>query len=168
MQPNDWTNHGGDILNHRYAYGETKISPKTVSNLKLKWKFVAGKDITATPAIYNNILYFPSWNGNIYALDASDGSIIWQSNLGQLTGLNSTIPVQGVNGTVSRSTPTVADDLLIVGIYGGPAHVIGLNRSNGELVWSTRLDTHYASLITMSGTYYKGYVLCCFIYVLTI
>ncbi|KAJ0483577.1 putative polyvinyl alcohol dehydrogenase (cytochrome) [Helianthus annuus] len=154
-KPTDWTNHGGDLQNRRYAYGETKISPKTVANLRLKWKFVAGKDITATPAIYNNTIYFPSWNGNIYALNASDGSVIWQHNLGQLTGLNSTGLTQGVNWTVSRATPTVADDLLIIGIYG-PAFILGLNRSDGELVWSTQLDTHYASLITMSGTYYKS------------
>ncbi|KAK1418811.1 hypothetical protein QVD17_27958 [Tagetes erecta] len=153
-KPTDWTNHGGDILNRRYAYHETAISPKTVSNLKLKWKFVSGKDITATPTIHNNTIYFPSWNGNIYALNASNGSVIWQRNLGQLTGFNSTGLVQGVNWTVSRSTPTIAADLLIVGVYG-PAYVLGLNRSNGELVWSTRLDTHYASLITMSGTYHK-------------
>ncbi|KAM0069369.1 putative quinoprotein alcohol dehydrogenase-like superfamily [Helianthus debilis subsp. tardiflorus] len=155
-KPTDWINHGGDLQNRRYAYGETKISPKTVANLKLKWKFVAGKDITATPAIYDNTIYFPSWNGKIYALNASNGSVIWQHSLGQLTGLNSTGLIQGVNWTVSRSTPTIADDLLIVGIYG-PAYVLGLNRSNGELVWSTQLDTHYAGLITMSGTYHKRY-----------
>ncbi|XP_071691199.1 uncharacterized protein [Rutidosis leptorrhynchoides] len=153
--PTDWTNHGGDLSNRRYAYGETNISPETVNNLTLKWKFFAGKDITATPAIYNDTIYFPSWNGNIYALNASNGSVIWEKNLGKLTGLNSTGLIQGVNSTVSRATPTVADDLLIIGIYG-PAYVIGLKRSNGELVWSTQLDTHYASLVTMSGTYHRS------------
>lgn len=157
FQPIDWTNHGGDLYNRRHAYGETKISPGTVANLQLKWKFVAGKDITATPAIYDDTIYFPSWNGYIYALNASDGSLIWQQDIGQLTGLNSTGLIPGVNRPVSRSTPTVARDLLIVGIYG-PAYVVGLNRSNGELVWSTQLSTHNASIITMSGTYYKRYI----------
>ncbi|KVH91285.1 Pyrrolo-quinoline quinone beta-propeller repeat-containing protein, partial [Cynara cardunculus var. scolymus] len=150
-----WTNHGGDLKNSRYADGETKISPETVANLRLKWKFVAGKDISATPAIYNKTVYFPSWNGKIYALNESDGSVIWQHDIGELTGLKSTGLVFGVNETVSRSTPTVADDLLIVGIYG-PAYVVGLRRSDGELVWSTQLSTHNASIITMSGTYYKS------------
>nr|GEX58004.1 hypothetical protein [Tanacetum cinerariifolium] len=153
--PADWTNHGGDLYNRRCAYGETKISPTTVANLKLKWKFVAGKDISATPAIYDDTIYFPSWNGNIYALNASNGSVIWQQNIGQLTGLNATGRILNVNSTVSRSTPTIADDLLIIGIYG-PAYVMGIKRRNGELTWSKQLDTHYASLITMSGTYYKS------------
>nr|GEY73859.1 hypothetical protein [Tanacetum cinerariifolium] len=74
--PTDWTNHGGDLSNRRYAFGETKIRPDAVANLGLKWKFVA-------------------------------------------------------------------------------AYVLGLKRCNGELVWSKQLDTHYASLITMSGTYHR-------------
>ncbi|KAF3444766.1 hypothetical protein FNV43_RR14459 [Rhamnella rubrinervis] len=153
----DWLNHGGDLHNRRYADKETKISPESVSKLSLKWKFYAGNDITVTPAIFDGNLYFPSWNGYIYALKASDGSLIWKKNLQKLTGLNATGVVLNVNWTVSRSTPTVAGDLLIIGIYG-PAVVIAVERSTGELVWSTRLDEHAASLITMSGTYYQGAV----------
>jgi len=123
----------------------------------LKWKFYAGKDITATPAIYEGTLYFPSWNGNIYAVKEADGSLVWKQSLQILTGLNATGFVQNVNWTVSRSTPTVAGDLLIVGIYG-PAVVIGLKRTSGELAWKTTLDYHPAALITMSGTFYNGSV----------
>ncbi|XP_021818948.1 uncharacterized protein LOC110760903 [Prunus avium] len=153
----NWLNHGGDLYNRRYAHRETKLSPKTVSKLSLKWEFYAGKDISATPAIFDGTLYFPSWNGFIYAVKASDGSLVWKKNLHALTGFNATGFVLKVNWTVSRSTPTVvADhDLLIVGIYG-PAVVIALQRSTGKLIWSTLLDTHAASLITISGTYYKG------------
>jgi len=144
-------------LNRRYAYKERKISPETAPNLRLKWKFYAGKDITATPAIYDGTLYFPSWNGNIYAVKEGDGSLVWKQNLQILTGLKATGLIQNVNWTVSRSTPTVAGDLLIVGIYG-PAVVIGVRRTNGELVWKTTLDNHPAALITMSGTFYNGSV----------
>ena len=150
-------NHGWDLQNRRYAKKETKISPTTVSKLSLKWKFCAGKEITATPAIFNGTLYFPSWNGYIYAIKESDGSLVWEKNLQELTGLNATGLVPKVNWTVSRSTPTIADDLLIIGIYG-PAVVIAVKRSTGKLVWSTQLDSHAAGLITMSGTYYKGLV----------
>ncbi|KAL2330009.1 hypothetical protein Fmac_017590 [Flemingia macrophylla] len=154
-QSQDWLNHGGDMFNRRYANKEYKISPQTAPNLRLKWKFYAGKDITATPAIYNGILYFLSWNGNVYAVKEADGSLVWKQNLGNLTGLNATGIVQNVNSTVSRSTPTIAGDFLIVGIYG-PAVVIGLKRTSGDLVWKTTLDYHPAALITMSGTYYNG------------
>jgi outer membrane protein assembly factor BamB len=145
------------LSNQRYAYKEHKISLKTASNLCLKWKFYAGKDITATPTIYNDTIYFPSWNGNIYAINQIDGSLIWKQNLGELTGLNATGFIINANGTIARATPTIADDLLIVGTYG-PAVVIGLKRINGELVWLTHLDNHPAAVVTMSGTYYHGLV----------
>ncbi|GMY13597.1 polyvinylalcohol dehydrogenase [Fagus crenata] len=153
----NWLNHGSDLRNRRYANKETKISPSTVSKLSLKWKFYAGKDITATPAIFNGTLYFPSWNGYIYAINASNGSLVWKQNLQNITGLNATGFVPNVNYTVSRSTPTIAGDLLIIGIYG-LAVVIALQGSNGKLVWLTQLDSHAAGLITMSGTYYNGLV----------
>ncbi|TYI86327.1 hypothetical protein E1A91_D04G057600v1 [Gossypium mustelinum] len=152
----NWVNHGGDLYNRRHAEKETMISPETVSNLRLKWEFIAGKDITATPAIFDGTLYFPSWNGNIYAIKACDGSLVWEKNLEELTGLNATGFIVNVNWTVARATPTIADDLLIIGI-SGPAIVIAVERLTGELVWSTQLDNHPAGIITMSGTYYKGH-----------
>ncbi|KAH7532617.1 hypothetical protein FEM48_Zijuj04G0040600 [Ziziphus jujuba var. spinosa] len=127
----------------------------TVSNLSLKWKFYAGGDITVTPAVFDGTVYFPSWNGNIYAVKASDGSLVWRKNLHKLTGFNNTGFILNVNSTISRATPTIAGDLLIVGIYG-PAVVIAVKRSTGKLAWSTRLDNHNRSFITMSGTYYNG------------
>ncbi|XP_058739227.1 uncharacterized protein LOC131611138 [Vicia villosa] len=153
----NWINHGGDLYNRRYAYMEHKINPITAPHLKLKWKFYAGKEITATPTIYNGILYFPSWNGNIYAIRQIDGSVVWKKNLKELTGLNASVSIANIigNGAVARASPTVAGDLLMVGIYGPPV-VVGLERATGELVWLTKLDDHYAAVVTMSGTYYNG------------
>ncbi|KAL2330008.1 hypothetical protein Fmac_017589 [Flemingia macrophylla] len=156
QQSQDWLNHGGDLFNRRYASKEYKISPQTAPNLRLKWKFYAGKDITATPAIYDGNLYFPSWNGYLYAVKEADGSLVWRQNLQKLTGLNATGRVNNVNWTVSRSTPTVAGNLLLIGIYG-PGVVIAVKRTTGELVWKTTLDHHPAAVITMSGTYHQGY-----------
>ncbi|WMV31633.1 hypothetical protein MTR67_025018 [Solanum verrucosum] len=156
----NWINHGGDLYNQRYAYGEKKISPMSASKLRLKWEFKAGKDITATPAIFDGILYFPSWNGNIYAIRGEDGVVVWKKSLKELTGINGSFnssSLPNVTSIVARATPSVVfdKDLLIVGVYG-PSLVLGLKRSNGNLVWSTKLDHHPASVVTMSGTYYKG------------
>ena len=153
--PADWLNHGGDLYNRRYASTETEIRPETASKLSLKWEFYAGKDITATPAIFNGTLYFPSWNGYLYAVKASDGSLVWKQNLQNLTGLKETKFITNVNWTVSRATPTIAGDMLIVGIYG-PAVVIAVDRATGRLVWSTQLDSNPAGAVTMSGTFHNG------------
>ena len=96
----------------------------------MKWKFNAGRDISATPAIFGGTLYFPSWDGYLYAVKAWDGTLVWKKNLRQLTGLNSTGAILNVSVTVSRTTPAIADDLLIFGL-GGPAYVVAIKRSNG-------------------------------------
>lgn len=150
----NWLNHGGDIYNNRYARGEIEIGPATAPRLRLKWKFNAGNDVSATPAVYDGVVYFPSWNGYIYAVRSADGSLVWKKSLQRLTGLNSTLITTNATEPIARATPTIADDILILGIYG-PAYVVAVRRSTGELVWKTQLDKHPAALITMSGTYYS-------------
>ncbi|XP_011087060.1 uncharacterized protein LOC105168623 [Sesamum indicum] len=150
----EWFTHGGDISNRRNAIGGT-INPISVrlGLLRQRWKFLAGFDITATPAVADGVVYFPSWNGNLYAVSALSGALIWKQSLGSLTG----IPPTGryVNATVSRATPVVVGDLLIVGIYG-PAYVVAVRRATGQLVWSTLVDPGRLSIVTASGTVYMG------------
>ncbi|XP_074289712.1 uncharacterized protein LOC141614982 [Silene latifolia] len=155
--PDNWLNHGGDLHNRRYASSERKISPINVHNLKLKWKFEAKRDITATPSIYDGVIYFPSWDGYIYAIKSLDGSLIWKQFIQEVTGIQSPGFVVNVNVTVARASPTIVPDkgIIIIGIYG-PSYVIGLRIKDGSLAWMTKLDNHNSSFITMSGTYYKG------------
>lgn len=156
-------NHGGDIRNRRFVEDEYLINSSTVHKLKLRWKFFTGRDISATPAVADGVEYFPSWNGFLYVVNAFDGSLIWQQNLSQLTGLPGTGVT--VNVTVSRATPVVTSDHVIVGIHG-PAIVIAVTRVSGQLVWSTTIDTRPLVVIPASGTVYSRLVilklsLCC-------
>lgn len=152
----NWVNHGGDLYNRRYAQQETRISPTTASSLRLKWRFYTGGDVSATPAVYDGTVYFPSWNGYIYAVKAVTGALVWKKDLKMLTGHNETISVLLTNSTslISRTTPTVADNMLIIPTYG-PAYVVAVNRATGQLIWKTQLDRHPAAVVTMSGTYHR-------------
>ncbi|KVH96141.1 Pyrrolo-quinoline quinone beta-propeller repeat-containing protein [Cynara cardunculus var. scolymus] len=155
MQDDEWVNHGGDIANRRYAADEFLINPSTVHKLRLRWRFFTGNDISATPAVANGVVYFPSWNGFLYAVNAFNGALIWKRNLTQLTGLPGTGTYMNVS--VSRATPVVASDLLLIGIYG-PAVVIAVTRASGNLLWSTTIDPRPLALITASGTVYSSLV----------
>ncbi|KAI5073370.1 hypothetical protein GOP47_0011383 [Adiantum capillus-veneris] len=150
----EWINHGGDLKNWRNAPNETLISATSAPTLVEKWKFKAGLDITATPAISDGVLYFPSWNGNLYAVTAENGSLLWERNLTQLLGINGTGFIRNVNWTVARASPSIAGNLLIVGLYG-PAVLFAVERDSGKLVWQTKLDPNARGLITMSGTPYN-------------
>ncbi|KAL3731716.1 hypothetical protein ACJRO7_028577 [Eucalyptus globulus] len=140
-----WLNRGGDLRNTRSAREEKLIGPSTVGNLRLRWKFFARKDISATPAVANVVVYC---SGELPLVEC----LVWKQNLSELTGLRGTTIV---NVTLSRSTPMIAEKLLIVSICG-PVVVIAVNRSNGRLVWSTQLDPHPRAVITTSRTAYLG------------
>ncbi|XVF85986.1 hypothetical protein PTKIN_Ptkin17bG0163900 [Pterospermum kingtungense] len=81
------------------------ISQPAVRNLPLRWAFYGGKDISATPAVANGVVYFPSWNGYLYAVNAFNGALIWQQNLSQhIYGPAVVIAVSRTNGRLVWST----------------------------------------------------------------
>jgi outer membrane protein assembly factor BamB len=94
----------------------------------------------------DGVVYFPSSDGYLYAVCATTGNVIWQKNLTKLTKSPITI--------FSRTTPVVTKHLLLVAIYG-PALMLALDRSTGDIVWSTLLDPNPLAVLTMSGTVYK-------------
>ncbi|XP_015159162.1 polyvinylalcohol dehydrogenase-like [Solanum tuberosum] len=114
----EWLNHGGDITNRRSAPGEILISPRTINKLKLRWKFLAGFDITATPAVANEVVYFPSWNGNLYSAPPE------------------VLKCQATQN--NRTTPPVVSDQC----FGKDIHfdsILALDLFSGQIVWATQL-----------------------------
>src|SRR5205085_9268157 len=68
-----WPYAGQNQSNTHNASAETKISPSTAASLSKKWEFTTGGDVSATPAVDDQFLYFPDWAGNLYKLDAKTG-----------------------------------------------------------------------------------------------
>ncbi|XAR71234.1 Polyvinyl alcohol dehydrogenase (cytochrome) [Bertholletia excelsa] len=142
------------MRNRRYAAGEALISPSMVLNLRLKWQFNAGKDISATPTILGGRRVIISFHPFLFTVKKKFNYFRYKQNLQELTGLNATGIIFQVNWTVSRATPTITNDLLAIRIYG-PALVIAVKCATGKLVWSTKLDSHFAVVITISGTFHQ-------------
>ncbi|KAH7404165.1 hypothetical protein KP509_15G013300, partial [Ceratopteris richardii] len=118
-----------------------------------RWALRTGSDVTATPAIAGGSVYFPAWNGMLYAVDEETGRLQWRTNL---------LPLADDVFNCSRATPVVWKDLLLVSILGPirarPAIIVAINRNTGAVVWtSPRLDSSYYSMITMSGTAHDRY-----------
>ncbi|XP_024522031.1 uncharacterized protein LOC112343181 [Selaginella moellendorffii] len=144
-QTGEWISHGGDLKNRRFAEDEHLISVWSAPHLSEKWSFDAGADISATPAIYDCVVYFPSWNGLVFAVTIH-GELLWSTNLTEITGV----------ATLSRTIPAVTEELLLYGLLG-PARGVALHRKNGRMVWmSEDLDETPLARITMSGTAYDG------------
>ena len=119
--------------------------------------FTTGGDVSATPAVDADTVYFPDWAGNLYAVDKLTGVEKWHASIAAASG----VPFDK-----ARATPAVTDDKVIIGTQGsifvpggGPGgKVLAFNKFTGALVWSTTLDTHPAAIITQSATVFDGRV----------
>lgn len=65
-------------LNNTGEYDDGGIRP---GNVKL-WEYSTNSIISSSPAINNRIIYFGSWDHNIYALSAESGEKIWEYSTG--------------------------------------------------------------------------------------
>ncbi len=141
-----WLTGGQNSHNTRNASTENKISPETVGNLVTKWAFTTAGDVSATPAVDAKAVYFPDWGGYLYSVDAETGALIWKKKITDYTGQTANL---------ARATPAIAGNKLIIGAQmGSPsigAHVFGINKSTGQLLWKTQVDSHLASIITQSA-----------------
>jgi polyvinyl alcohol dehydrogenase (cytochrome) len=148
-----WPTGSADLRNSRYQPAEKSISPKTVGNLRLKWSFSAAGDVTATPAVVNGFLYFPDTAGWLYKLNASDGTVVWKSQISAYTG---------IAGDYARATPAVTGNTLILGNQSGhlspssPARVFAVDATTGAPIWSTQVDDTAFSFVTNSAVVVNG------------
>jgi len=132
----------------------TVPGPKLTGKLKLKWTFTTGGDVSARAAVVNDVAYFPDWGGNIWAVNAGNGKLLWGHQISDY-GLPA--------GTVSRTSPAVVNGIVYIGtqyVSSGPTGwVLAINAANGALVWKTRpVTTNPFPVVTASPTVVNGVV----------
>src|SRR6187402_1755328 len=86
-QGSEWNSAGGDRANTRSQPSEKTLTTANVSQLTTKWVFTTGGDVSATPAVDGNTVYFPDWAGNLYALDKATGAQKWASSISGATSV---------------------------------------------------------------------------------
>lgn len=142
----NWTSWGSDLSNSRSS-ADTTIGVGNASKLAVKWRVPTAGNVSATPAVEDGRLYVPDDAGRLYALDARTGATIWQSTIPGYTG---------VPGDYSRTTPTIAGNLLIVGDQAGKSfspdgYLLAVDKATGALVWKKKFEGGYP-LLTQSPT----------------
>lgn len=140
-----WLMSGHDLHNTRSQPHETLITRDNAGDLAVSWMFETGGDVSATPAVDGEAIYIPDWAGNLFKLDRLTGEVIWQRTIAEHNG---------IPGSVSRTTPVVHGDMLILGDQAGrqemPANVMAINKHTGDLLWITQVDSHPISVVTQS------------------
>src|SRR5437763_3950554 len=61
-----WPMAGHDLANSRSQPDENRISKSNVSSLTVKWIFRTGGDVSATPTVGNDAVFFPDLAGYFY------------------------------------------------------------------------------------------------------
>jgi polyvinyl alcohol dehydrogenase (cytochrome) len=135
-----WPSWGGNLDNSHGSTTESAISSDTVGNLKLKWQFTTGGDVSSTPTVEDGSVYVTDWGGFIHRIDAETGKAVWSHKVSEYTGLDTSI---------SRTSPALAGDRIAFGDQSA-ATVIVVNKSDGSLIWKRTLDTTRTAYITSS------------------
>lgn len=143
-----WPSAGGDLHNTRSQPNEHRLHGTSAPFLKTKWTFITGGDVSATPAVSDDAVYFPDWAGNLYAVRIDTGVLIWSHKISDYDNFT---------GAVARGTPAIHGDDLILGdlqsssVAHNGANVMAINRHTGTLHWITQVDPHPSAVITGSA-----------------
>ena len=153
--PTDWPFSGHDIHNTRNAAGESILDPSRVASLKPLWTLTTDGNVSATPAVVDDVVYAPDFGGSLWAVDAATGRVIWKSVVGDLTG---------VKGDVSRTTPAFWRGSLIlgegtqtVGSLEG-ASLFAVDAKSGRRLWLTKVEDNPVAIITSAPVADDGVV----------
>ncbi len=136
----DWPMYGRGLAGGHYNPVEKSITPATVARLKPKWVFETGGDVSSQPTVVDGVVYFGSWDGKEYAVDAKTGKQIWAFDC----------------GSSSRSGAAYADGVLYFGDIAG--RLYALDAKTGALKWKVRIDDHKEAVATSSPIYHNGRV----------
>ncbi|MGI8741046.1 MAG: PQQ-binding-like beta-propeller repeat protein [Bryobacteraceae bacterium] len=131
---------------------ESRISPKNVRRLGQNWTLSLGTGLASGVTVVHGVLYFGDWDGDLYALRASDGSILWQRWLGRAADpeFPECQPAIGIT-----SQPVVAGDTVYAG--GGDSAFYALDRTSGNILWRVPLaDPASGSYLWSSITLWRN------------
>jgi len=101
------------------------------------WHFKTGGAIFSTAAVVDGVVYFGSEDHSVYALRASDGSLLWKRVLPNFV----------------QSSPAVTTDTVYIGEEDG--YLVALDRSTGAIEWRTKIGRY---IVLESPVYANGVV----------
>jgi alcohol dehydrogenase (cytochrome c) len=152
----DWITYGGSVFNQRYST-LTQLNSGNVGQLKGTWltRLGSGKGskyrFEADPLVIDGIMYIPTGNDDIFALDAKTGKKLWEYN-SDIPQVNDTICCGWNNRGVGAGQGKVFSGQL-------DGSFVALDQQTGKVLWRTQLeDYHDGYSITGATRYYDGLV----------
>jgi quinohemoprotein ethanol dehydrogenase len=154
----DWATNGGNYGQTRYST-LSEVTTKNVRSLKPKWHIHLNASGTGsrykgegTPLVYSGIMYTVTGAGDVFALDATDGTILWQYTA-QLPATMNTVCC----GWAHRGLALGDGKVYLARL---DATLVALSQQNGQVVWTaSNGDWQHGYTMTMAPLYYNGLVI---------
>jgi outer membrane protein assembly factor BamB len=104
------------------------------------WQFASGDSVLAAPAVEGGRVYFGSYDGRVYGLDAASGRELWRHDTGKAV----------------VSTPAVFEGRVIVGSRS--YDLLGLEAATGAVAWKRYIWFSWveSSPVVRDGIAYVG------------
>jgi quinohemoprotein ethanol dehydrogenase len=156
MGGKDWITYGGAVNNDRYS-SLSQIDASNVSNLKGAWmtRLNSGRGskfkFEADPLVIGGVMYVPTGNDDIFALDAKSGRKLWEyfSDIPQVNDA----PCCGWD---NRGV-AAGEGMIFSGQLDGS--FVALDQNTGKIAWRTQLEDYRDGYsITGATRYYDGLV----------
>ena len=152
----DWITYGGSLYNQRYST-LTQINTSNVSQLKGAWLTRLGSGrgskykFEADPLVIDGVMYIPTGNDDVFALDAKTGRKIWEY-YSDIPQVNDTICCGWDNRGVGAGEGKIFSGQL-------DGSFVALDQKTGKVIWRTQLeDYHDGYSITGATRYFEGIV----------
>lgn len=132
----EWPSYNGQLSANRHSALE-QINTRNVAGLEQKWIHDLGgkRALQMTPLVVDGVMYVAAVN-EVRALDARTGHPLWQFVRPQTPGL---VPTGDPAAGINRSIAVLGHRLFLQTDH---AHLIALDRRNGEVLWDVEMADH--------------------------
>jgi outer membrane protein assembly factor BamB len=140
----EWPTFGRNLANTRTQKHAGDISPATTPTLQPVWSFSTGaaanafSDLNGTPIVSGGCVYLNTAGGDVVALDAGDGAVVWRHHVALDPGTEA-----GLGGTFVSSPAVTGDSVLALVNQVGSPYVLALSRTpradgKPRVLWRSR------------------------------
>jgi len=150
----DWITFGGAVNNQRYSTLNA-VNASNVTSLKGSWMTRLGSGrgskyrFEPDPIVIDGVMYIPTGNDDIFALDAKNGKKIWEYS-SDIPQVNDLICCGWGNRGVAAGEGR---------IYSGQldGSLVALDQKTGKILWRTQLEDYRDGYsITGANRYFDG------------